>query len=344
MLNDIPFSIPPYFAILGRAIVTLEGVALTGDENYGLIMEAYPFIARKLLREDRPELQRALQQVLYSSEEGAKLKFTRLFALLNNAAGSISRQVGGAFVDLDNVPEDGLSFAEGFQFVLSDKAESLRYLLEKELDTVVDIMSRQFIRKGVNEALITIAPPRLPTLPLIGNILPSPPNVDKIPLPLLLPSVGGNANAPPSIALMTLSDFVDTLAPPLRRDEELYAISLAEGAEEFFGDDVAQFVRGDSVLSRKSGQMILSAVQSGIFGRQDFLKSSGVQSVISGLTTLLEGRPGEKMRNGVDEALDEMNSRLSNVERMRLDAIISELTQRGLKRVSQRLADVPRLL
>lgn len=25
VLNDVPFSIPPYFAILGRAIVTLEG-------------------------------------------------------------------------------------------------------------------------------------------------------------------------------------------------------------------------------------------------------------------------------------------------------------------------------
>merc|ERR1711865_899702 len=67
VLNDIPFSIPPYFAILGRDIVTLEGVALTGDPEYGLIMEAYPFIARKLLREDRPEIQRALQEVLYSS-------------------------------------------------------------------------------------------------------------------------------------------------------------------------------------------------------------------------------------------------------------------------------------
>jgi len=54
VLNDIPFSIPPYFALLGRAIVTLEGVALSGDPNYGIIMESYPFVARKLLKEDRP--------------------------------------------------------------------------------------------------------------------------------------------------------------------------------------------------------------------------------------------------------------------------------------------------
>lgn len=39
VLNDIPFSIPPYFALLARAIVTLEGIALTGDPSYGIIME-----------------------------------------------------------------------------------------------------------------------------------------------------------------------------------------------------------------------------------------------------------------------------------------------------------------
>merc|ERR1712127_681352 len=75
VLNDVPFSIPPYFAILGRAIVTLEGVALTGDPDYGIIMESYPFIARKLMREDRPEVQRALQEVLYSgASEGGAIK------------------------------------------------------------------------------------------------------------------------------------------------------------------------------------------------------------------------------------------------------------------------------
>merc|ERR1719201_1584605 len=70
VLNDIPFSIPPYFALLARAIVTLEGLALSADPDYGLIIEAYPFVARKLLSSDRPELQQALQEVLYSGGMG----------------------------------------------------------------------------------------------------------------------------------------------------------------------------------------------------------------------------------------------------------------------------------
>ncbi len=41
VLNDIPFSIPPYFALIARAVVTLEGVALIGNPDYSIIMEAY---------------------------------------------------------------------------------------------------------------------------------------------------------------------------------------------------------------------------------------------------------------------------------------------------------------
>ena len=51
VLNDIPFSIPPYFALIARAVVTLEGVALTGNPDYGLVTEAYPFVARKVRHE-----------------------------------------------------------------------------------------------------------------------------------------------------------------------------------------------------------------------------------------------------------------------------------------------------
>ena len=144
VLNDIPFSIPPYFAILGRAIVTLEGVALTGNPEYGIILEAYPFIARKLLTRESSTVQKALQEVLYSNNEDGTsgLKLSRLLALLNNAAGSVATQDGAVFVDIDAVPEDGISFQEGLKFMMSDDAESLRTLLEPEVDNIVDILTR----------------------------------------------------------------------------------------------------------------------------------------------------------------------------------------------------------
>ena len=31
---EIPFSVPPYAALLGRSVASLEGIALLGDPNY----------------------------------------------------------------------------------------------------------------------------------------------------------------------------------------------------------------------------------------------------------------------------------------------------------------------
>ena len=53
VLNDIPFSIPPYFALLARAIVTLEGIALTGTSAYihTYIMSSFHLLATERFQE-----------------------------------------------------------------------------------------------------------------------------------------------------------------------------------------------------------------------------------------------------------------------------------------------------
>ena len=184
VLNDIPFSIPPYFALLARAVVTLEGIALTADPDYGLVLEAYPFVARKLMSEDRPELQQALQQVLYGGGAGGmtgKVTPTRLASLLNSAAGLVAKQEGAAFVDLDAVPEEGLSLPQGLSFVLSPEAASLRVLLGAEATTAADLLLRQALRKSIPTLAARASLPQLP-------FLPPPPNPLEVPAPFLLPS------------------------------------------------------------------------------------------------------------------------------------------------------------
>lgn len=48
VLNDIPFTVPPYFALLARAVVTLEGIALIGDPDFKLGIVRGPVNARAL--------------------------------------------------------------------------------------------------------------------------------------------------------------------------------------------------------------------------------------------------------------------------------------------------------
>jgi len=347
VLNDVPFSIPPYFAILGRAIITLEGVALTGNPEYGIIKESFPFISRKLLSEDRPEIQRALQEVLYSgsNSESQGLKLSRLLSLLNNAAGSTTSKYGAAFVDLDAVPEDGLSFAKGLKVVLSDKSESLRKLLEPEVDAIVDVLTRQLFRKAANEAILAFTPPRPPVLPILGDIFPASPKLDKIPLPFLLPSSTEPKFSRPSVAVMTWSELTDVIAPKLDQDEEIYAVSLSDAAREFFGEDVAAFVKGETVWSANSAELVLAALRSGAFGRSDLLNSVTAQQVVNSVGNILQQVRGSSSQSTefeteIDSALAELN----DAEKAQLKEIISELTQRSIRRVLERLATVTKVV
>ena len=350
VLNDVPFSIPPYFAILGRAIVTLEGIALTGNPDYGIIMESYPFIARKLLREGRPEIQKALQEVLYSSgssNESSGFKLTRLLALLNNAAGSVATQEGAAFVDLDSIPENGLSLDDSLRFVLSDQAESLRTLLEPEVDNVVDILSRQILRRAMEEAVLALTPPRPPSIPLVGDLFPPSPKLDEVPLPILLPRASSTGSgrliqAPPSVAIMTLRELINAVAPKLTQDEEIFAIGLAEGAGEFLGPEMASLFKGERVLSPQTMKMVIDSLRSGALGRSRVLSSEAAKSVLDFTSTALS----QVQRSSKTVKQPEIYGIINNLpvnERARFDDILEELTSRAIQRALQRLEKIERI-
>ena len=65
---DYPFRIPPYFALVIRAISVLEGIALVGNPNFAIIDEAYPYIARRLMTDKSDRLRKALRYMVYGRE------------------------------------------------------------------------------------------------------------------------------------------------------------------------------------------------------------------------------------------------------------------------------------
>lgn len=54
---DFPFEVPDYFALVTRALIVLEGIALVGDPQFDMFAAAYPFALRKALAEMTPEEQ-----------------------------------------------------------------------------------------------------------------------------------------------------------------------------------------------------------------------------------------------------------------------------------------------
>lgn len=103
---EIPFSVPPYMSLIARSVVTLEGLALMGDENYQMVAQAYPFVVRKVLRNEDAGASSLLRSIIYDSS--GNVKPTRMNALLNAALGYVSDKKEG-FIDFDAVPADGAS-------------------------------------------------------------------------------------------------------------------------------------------------------------------------------------------------------------------------------------------
>ncbi|WIA28266.1 hypothetical protein OEZ86_010821 [Tetradesmus obliquus] len=207
---EIPFSVPPYMSLLARSVATLEGIALTADPGYQMVAQAYPFVARKVLRDDGSGTAALLRDLVY--DEQGKLRPGRLSALLQAALGYVSEQ-GEGFVDFDAVPAEGASAGEVLAFVLSPEARELRPLLVGWLAGAADLVIRDRARKAA-AALPGLLTPRLPFAALLGlPSLPSPP-----PPPVFLPGLG----------LLPLPEAVERLAPPLSDQEVVYYQSLLE--------------------------------------------------------------------------------------------------------------------
>ena len=64
-----PFRIPPYFALIIRAISVLEGIALVGNPEFAIVDEAYPYISKRLMTDDSPRLRAAFRYMVYGKTD-----------------------------------------------------------------------------------------------------------------------------------------------------------------------------------------------------------------------------------------------------------------------------------
>jgi predicted unusual protein kinase regulating ubiquinone biosynthesis (AarF/ABC1/UbiB family) len=313
VLNDIPFAIPPYFALLGRAIVTLEGIALQGNPRYGIIKEAYPFVSRKLLKEDRPVMQKALQEVLYGkAAPGATggLQSTRLVVLLNSAIGVVAQDTD-SFIDLDSLPTDAISVPKSLKFILSNNSGALREILTKEIVTAADVLLRQSFRKSFelvtsriesNNPLSAIA-----RLPGLSSVLPQS-RFDEIPVPVLLPAVGDSSGTPRAVVI-SLRDLMEVAAPSLDREQELYGISLVDAVEQVLGKDAATVASGDLFGGETGVAQLLQSFLTPQFKErslEDLVKTAGFGGLSKGvLSGTLRDSP---LQDNIPEVEDTLRS------------------------------------
>ena len=80
LMFDYPFRVPARFALIIRAVVSQEGLALRLDPQFRIIAVAYPYVARRLLAGDTSEMRDKLLEVIFDTD--GRLRLDRLENLL----------------------------------------------------------------------------------------------------------------------------------------------------------------------------------------------------------------------------------------------------------------------
>jgi len=100
VMYRFPFRVPPYYALIIRSLVTLEGIALSVDPDFKILGAAYPYFARRLMEDPDPSLRQSLKEMLF---DGEVFRWQRLDNLVASAA-------QGSQLDLEGLLDQVISF------------------------------------------------------------------------------------------------------------------------------------------------------------------------------------------------------------------------------------------
>ncbi len=126
LMYEYPFRVPPYYALIIRSLVTLEGIAIYIDPNFKVLSEAYPYVAKRLLTDPADELRTSLKELLFKD---GKFRWNRLENLLKNARSNQE-------YDLNLVVNQGV------EFLSSERGAFIRDRLVDEFFYSIDAVSK----------------------------------------------------------------------------------------------------------------------------------------------------------------------------------------------------------
>jgi len=114
LMYSYPFRVPSRFALIIRAVVSQEGLALRLDPGFKIINIAYPYIAKKLLTDNSDEIVNILLEVIFDKE--GKIQIEKLESLLNIL-----------FKDSVNINSDLIPVANAsLKLIISEKGAEFR--------------------------------------------------------------------------------------------------------------------------------------------------------------------------------------------------------------------------
>ncbi|MBA0564801.1 hypothetical protein Golob_009711, partial [Gossypium lobatum] len=148
VMYDFNFSLPPDYALVVRALGSLEGTAKVLDPDFKVVESAYPFVIGKLLADPNPDMRKILRELLICNN--GSIRWNRLERLI----ASISEQASESSEEPPKSEEKG-SHPMGWKsfdmhavvaatedlllFILSEKGQIVRVFLLRDIIRAADI-------------------------------------------------------------------------------------------------------------------------------------------------------------------------------------------------------------
>ncbi|PWL21302.1 MAG: hypothetical protein DCO99_12630 [Synechococcus sp. XM-24] len=155
LMYAYPFRVPARFALIIRAVVSQEGLAMRLDPSFRIINVAYPYVARRLLAGDTAEMREKLMEVLFDRDGRLQLeRLENLLQVVENDDG------GGGATDLLPVAGAGLKLLVGAEGKSLRQRLLLTLVRENRLNTddlrgLMQLLGRTFSPRRVAGRLLT---------------------------------------------------------------------------------------------------------------------------------------------------------------------------------------------
>ncbi|XP_009797515.1 uncharacterized protein LOC107774831 isoform X2 [Nicotiana tabacum] len=143
VMYEFNFSLPPDYALVIRALGSLEGTAKALDPDFKVVESAYPFVIGRLLVDPTPDMRRILRELLIRNDGTIRWnRLERLIAAISQQASetegetqeSYSNPLGSFDIRaVVSATEDLL------QFILSDKGSRVRVFLVRDIVKAADV-------------------------------------------------------------------------------------------------------------------------------------------------------------------------------------------------------------
>ncbi len=132
VMYKFPFRVPPYYALIIRSLITLEGIALSVDPEFKILGAAYPYFAKRLIEDPDPSLRKSLKDMVY---DHGKFNWKRLEELIEITNSQVS-------IDIELILDQLINL------LFSEKGGLLRDQLVDNMVIKLDDVSWRIVRKA----------------------------------------------------------------------------------------------------------------------------------------------------------------------------------------------------